>query len=80
MNDVRKCSLNYRTMENTQSQNSLVNLFKNPSQLMAIVSNPGKSGLDFYRGLGNKEKQYIAIAAGAGLIIYGLTLNKKTIK
>lgn len=66
-------------MENIQTPKSLVNLIKNPSELLSILSNPGKAGLDFYKSLDNKEKQYIAFAAGLGLIAYGIVLNRKQI-
>lgn len=64
-------------METNQATKTISSLFKNPSELLAIVSNPGKNGLDFYKSLSNKDKQYIAFAAGIGLIIYGVVLSRQ---
>ncbi len=59
-------------------ENQLIsNLLNNPSEILNIAKNPGKFGMDFYNSLSNKNKQYIAYAAGVGLIIYGYTLSKK---
>jgi hypothetical protein len=64
-------------MENNAATNNLSNLFSNPSVLIDAFKNPGKFGLDFYNSLSNKNKQYLAYAAGAGFIIYGITLGRK---
>jgi len=68
-------------METTGSANTttktLKSLFQNPSDLLGIMSNPGKNGVDFYKSLSSKDKQYIAFAAGIGLIVYGIVLNRQ---
>jgi hypothetical protein len=64
-------------MKTNQSPKSLDNLFKNPSEIMDAVKNPGKYGMDLYKGLSTKNQQYVLFAAGAGLILYGLYLNRK---
>ncbi|QCR22079.1 hypothetical protein [Pontibacter sp. SGAir0037] len=64
-------------MENYQGKNSFSSLLKNPADILEIVRDPGKAGLDFYKSLSVKQKQYLAFVAGIGIIIYGFTLNKK---
>lgn len=64
-------------MENTSPSKSIVNILKDPSEIEAMLSNPGKYGLDFYNGLSTKNKQYIVFAAAAGLIVYGLFLSRQ---
>ncbi|WP_207434931.1 hypothetical protein [Sabulibacter ruber] len=69
-------------MKSNETTQRLSNLLKDPSQIMALVSNPGKAGMDIYRSLSNRDKQYVAYAAGAGLLIYGYILgrqNKRTV-
>jgi hypothetical protein len=70
-------------MEAQQTTNQVTrsfrDLFKDPSQILGIVTNPGKNGIDFLKSLSNKDKQYLAFAAGAGLIIYGFILNRKDV-
>jgi hypothetical protein len=52
---------------------------QNPSDILNAIKNPGKYGLDVYKGLDSKQQQYILFALGAGLIGYGIYLgmNKK---
>ncbi|GEO07034.1 hypothetical protein AAE02nite_46980 [Adhaeribacter aerolatus] len=72
-------------MESTESTNQTIDqatktlkgLFTNPSELTDIVSDPGKNGLAYLKALSNKDKQNLAFAAGIGLIIYGIVLNRK---
>jgi hypothetical protein len=64
-------------METNQATKSLKNLFSNPSELIGIVTNPGRNGLDFYKSLSSQDKRNIVLAAGIGLIIYGLVLNRQ---
>lgn len=64
-------------MKDSASPKSLKNLLKDPSEIEALIKNPSKYGLDFYKSLSATEKQYIAFAAAAGLIGYGLYLNKE---
>lgn len=61
------------------SANPLENLLHNPAEILNVVKNPGKFGIDTFNGLDAKQKQYVLIAAGAGLIGYGIYLgmNKK---
>ena len=56
---------------------TLKNLLQDPSQLAAIMQDPGKKGLEFYNSLSVKEQQYLVFAAAAGLIGYGIYLNRK---
>jgi hypothetical protein len=60
-----------------QATRTLRDLFRNPSQIIGIITNPGKNGVDFIKSLSNNDKQYLAFAAGAGLIIYGIILNRR---
>lgn len=65
-------------MKEMQSlKSSLGNILKDPSELEALMHNPGKYGIDFYNSLTAKDKQYVAFAAAAGLIAYGIYLNKQ---
>ncbi len=64
-------------MDATQSQNKISDLLKNPNAILDAVKNPGKFGLDFYKSLSNRNKQYLVFAAGAGLIVYGVILGKQ---
>ena len=59
-----------------QGTKTIKSLFKNPSELMAIASNPGKNGVDFLKSLSQKDKQNLAFATGIGLIVYGFMLKK----
>ena len=63
----------------SKSSNPLNYLLENPAEIMNVVKNPGKFGLDTYNGLDTKQKQYVLFAVGAGLIGYGIYLgmNKK---
>lgn len=58
--------------------NTLEGLVKNPSQLADILKDPGTHGLDFYNGLSNKQKQYVLLAAGLGLIAYAIYLGRQS--
>lgn len=64
-------------MATTQNQHKLSDLLKNPTALMDAFKNPGKFGLNLYRTLSPRNKQYLAFAGAIGLIIYGVTLNKQ---
>ncbi|MBA9077216.1 MULTISPECIES: hypothetical protein [Rufibacter] len=64
-------------MDANQTTRSFSHLFKSPSQLFAALSNPGKAGMDLYKALSTREKQYVLFAAGAGLIVYGFVLGKQ---
>ncbi|WP_205502117.1 hypothetical protein [Rufibacter psychrotolerans] len=64
-------------MDSNETTQRLSNLLKDPSQIMALISNPGKTGMDLYRSLSNKDKQYVAYAAGVGLLIYGYILSRQ---
>ncbi|MFB9862289.1 hypothetical protein [Rufibacter immobilis] len=66
-------------MEN-QEPKALTDLIENPSEISAIISDPAESGVKFYQALSNKDKQYVAFAAGIGLIAYGLFLNRSSKK
>jgi hypothetical protein len=70
-------------MEAQQTTNQVTRTFrdllKDPSQIFGIITNPRKNGVDFIKSLSNKDKQYLAFAAGAGLIIYGIILNRKDV-
>ncbi|GAB3202444.1 hypothetical protein ABID22_003865 [Pontibacter aydingkolensis] len=57
--------------------NSLEALVKNPSQLADILKDPGTHGLDFYNGLSNKQKKYVLLAAGIGLVAYAIYLGSQ---
>ncbi|WP_192820422.1 hypothetical protein [Rufibacter sp. LB8] len=62
-------------MENQQTK-ALADLIQNPSEISAIISNPAESGMEFYQALPNKDKSYVAIAAGLGLLAYGFYLGR----
>ncbi|PSR57059.1 hypothetical protein AHMF7605_28035 [Adhaeribacter arboris] len=64
-------------IETAHSQNKIKELFSDPTALLNAVKNPSQLGLDLYNSLSPRNKQYLVIAGGVGLIIYGLTLNKK---
>ena len=64
-------------MEEPKTLKSLGKILTDPSELETLMKNPSKYGLDFYKSLTDKDKQYVAFAAAAGLIIYGLTLTRK---
>lgn len=64
-------------MANSTSPKSLVNILKDPSEIEALMNNPGRYGMDFYNGLSTKNKQYLVFAAAAGLIVYGLYLSQQ---
>ncbi len=63
----------------SNSSNLLENLLHNPGEILNMVKNPGKFGMDTFNGLDTKQKQYVLFAVGAGLIGYGIYLgmNKK---
>lgn len=66
-------------MKTNMSSNPLNDLINNPSEIFNVVKNPGKYGMDVYKGLDTKQQQYVLFAAGAALIGYGIYLgmNKK---
>lgn len=64
-------------MENASSPKSLKSLLQDPSEIEALITNPSKYGIDFYKSLSTKNQQYIVFAAAAGLIAYGIYLNKQ---
>ena len=57
--------------------NSLEGLMKNPSQLADIIKDPATHGVDFYNGLSSKQKQYVLLAAGLGLIAYAIYVGRQ---
>ncbi|MEJ8803858.1 hypothetical protein [Pontibacter sp. H249] len=59
------------------SVNSLEGLMKDPSQLADIIKDPATHGLDFYNGLSGKQKQYVLLAAGIGLIAYAIYVGRQ---
>ena len=65
-------------MKDTSSK-SIGDLLKNPEEIGKLMSNPGKYGLDIYNGLSNQNKQYLAFAAAAGLVAYGIYLNRQKV-
>lgn len=67
-------------MENNTEPKALTDLIENPSEISAIISDPADSGVKFYQSLSNKDKQYVAFAAGLGLIGYGIYLNRMSKK
>lgn len=60
-----------------QTQNTLEKLMQDPSLIVNLVKDPGKYGMDMYNGLTNKQKQYLLIAAGVGLIGYGIYVGRQ---
>ncbi len=64
-------------MENTKSAKTLNNLLKNPSEILNAVQNPSKYGKDIYNDLDTRQKQYLLIAAGIGLIGYAIYIGRK---
>ncbi len=64
-------------MENTQNTPSLTSLFKDPNTIVEAFKNPSRFAMNTYNSLSTKNKQYVAYAAGIGLIIYGLSLSRK---
>ncbi|WP_190300353.1 hypothetical protein [Rufibacter hautae] len=65
-------------MENNQETKALTDLIQNPQEISNIINNPADSGVKFYQQLRNKDKQYVAFAAGLGLIAYGFFLNRSS--
>lgn len=57
--------------------NTLNKVLNDPSEIGEIMKDPGKFGLDFWNELSNKERSYIAFAAGAGLILYGIFISRQ---
>ncbi|QNF35197.1 hypothetical protein HUW51_21670 [Adhaeribacter swui] len=64
-------------MENAQKQFDVKELLSNPNNLMEAFRNPSKFGLDIYRSLSTRNKQYLAFAGAAGLIAYGVILGRQ---
>ncbi|WP_210465434.1 MULTISPECIES: hypothetical protein [Rufibacter] len=65
-------------MENNQETKALADLIQNPQEISNIINNPADNGMKFYQQLRNKDKQYVAFAAGLGLIAYGFFLNRSS--
>jgi len=63
-------------MESNTETKALTDLIENPSEISSIINNPADSGVKFYQSLRTKDKQYVAFAAGLGLIGYGIYLNR----
>ncbi|GGK78261.1 hypothetical protein ACD591_09220 [Rufibacter glacialis] len=63
-------------MEDNQETKALSDLIQNPQEISNIINNPADNGMKFYQSLRNKDKQYVAFAAGIGLIAYGFFLNR----
>ena len=66
-------------MENNQAPDNvdILDLVTKPDNIHKAFEDPGKFGMEVYNKLTNKQKQYLAFAAGAGLIGYGIFLGKK---
>lgn len=64
-------------MENTPKSPSLAALFKDPNTIVEAFKNPSRFAMNTYNSLSTKNKQYVAYAAGVGLIIYGFTLSRQ---
>lgn len=62
---------NYKTLDN---------LLKNPSEISEVIQNPQKYGMDFWNELSDKHKSYLVFAAAAGLLMYGIYLNRQSSK
>ena len=69
-------STNQFNQSRNHSSNPLQHLIHNPSEILNVVKNPGRYGMDVYNGLSTHQKQYVLFAAGAGLIIYGFILGR----
>ncbi|MBC3538725.1 hypothetical protein ACFSC6_19960 [Rufibacter sediminis] len=67
-------------MEDNQETKALTDLIQNPQEISNIINNPADNGMRFYQSLRNKDKQYVAFAAGLGLIAYGFFLNRSSKK
>ncbi|MHC2992667.1 hypothetical protein OB13_14145 [Pontibacter sp. HJ8] len=63
-------------MTTNQKTGALNNLLKNPSEILGVIKNPGRYGMDIFNDLTTKQKQYVLYAAGAGLIMYGIYLGR----
>jgi hypothetical protein len=63
-------------MRTNQKTGMLDNLLKNPSEILNVIKNPGKYGMDVFNDLSTQQKQYVLYAAGAGLILYGIYLGR----
>lgn len=66
-----------RTMENENNRSSLVNMLTDPDNIHRAFEDPTNFGKEIYQALDIKQKQYLAFAAGAGLIAYGIYLGKQ---
>ncbi|WP_193553963.1 hypothetical protein [Rufibacter latericius] len=67
-------------MEDNQETKALTDLIQNPQEISNIINNPADNGMKFYQSLRNKDKQYVAFAAGLGLIAYGFFLGRSSKK
>lgn len=61
-----------------ETMNTIEGLVKDPSKLADILKDPGRHGLDFYNGLSNRQKQYVLLAAGIGLIAYAIYVGRQS--
>jgi hypothetical protein len=62
-------------MAQNKKTKALSDLIDNPREIAAIMADPADGGMRFYKALQHKEKQYVAFAAGLGLIAYGFYLK-----
>ena len=62
--------------DNNQETKALTDLIQNPQEISNIINNPADSGMKFDQQLRNKDKQYVAFAAGLGLLAYGFFLGR----
>lgn len=60
------------------SYQTINNLLDDPAQISEVVKNPQQFGMDFWNELSSQHKSYIAMAAGAALVMYGIYLNRQT--
>jgi hypothetical protein len=59
---------NYKTIDK---------LLENPSEISEVMKDPAKYGKDFWYELSDQHKSYVMLAAGAGLLMYGLYLRNQ---
>ncbi|WP_207434923.1 hypothetical protein [Sabulibacter ruber] len=67
-------------MEQNQKTKALTDLIENPKEIAAIVADPADGGMRFYKALRDRDKQFVAFAAGLGLIAYGFYLRSSSHK
>ncbi len=54
-----------------------MSMLTEPDNIHRAFEDPANFGKEVYNSLDNKQKQYLAFAAGAGLIAYGIYLGKQ---